>query len=133
MHFSTRSAPLPSRRLVHYAFAFTLVAALAGCKEEAASNSPAATNTAVDPAVFDAAKLPRVAGAKEVFANKDTAIFTSPDPVAQTADKLEATLAAAGWQKYAAPSAATANDPAMRMITLKRGPYALNVFVNTAP
>jgi hypothetical protein len=123
-------------KLSRSVFAFVLVAVLAaGCKEEAASNSTKAGDTAkaVDLNVFDAAKLPRVSGAKEVFASPATTIFTSPDSVAQTADNLEKALTAGGWQKYAAPNSATANDPAMRLLSMKRGPRALSVYVSVAP
>ena len=68
-------------------FTLACVAVLAGgCNE---SSAPAADNGA-----FDASRLPRVSGAKEVFASAATTIFTSPDPVAQTADTLEKALAA---------------------------------------
>ena len=43
---------------------------------------------------FDASRLPRVSGAKEVFASQATTIFTSPNSVAETADALEKALAA---------------------------------------
>lgn len=91
------------------------------------------TDTQADTGAFDASRLPRVAGAKEVFASPATTIFTSPDPVAQTADTLDKALAAAGWQKYAAPNTAYANDPNMRMMSLKKGTQALNVFISIAP
>ena len=57
-------------------------------------------------ATFDSARLPRVSGAKEVFASPATTIFTSPDSVAQTADTVDKALAAGGWQKYVAPNTA---------------------------
>jgi hypothetical protein len=97
----------------------------AGCNE---SSAPAADNGA-----FDASRLPRVSGAKEVFASPATTIFTSPDPVAQTADSLEKALAAGGWQKYVAPNTAYGNDPNMRIMSLKKGTQALNVFISIAP
>jgi hypothetical protein len=102
------------------------VALLAGgCNE---SSAPAADNGA-----FDASRLPRVSGAKEVFASPATTIFTSPDPVAQTADNLDKALAAGGWQKYVAPNTAYGNDPNMRTMSLKKGTQALNVFISIAP
>ena len=78
------------------------------------------TDTQADSGVFDASKLPRVTGAKEVFASPASTIFTSPAPVAETADTLEKTLAAAGWQKYIAPNTAYANDSNMRTMSLKK-------------
>ncbi len=102
------------------------VAVLAGgCNE---SSAPAADNGA-----FDASRLPRVSGAKEVFASAATTIFTSPDPVAQTADNLGKALAAGGWQKYVAPNTAYANDANTQIMSLKKGTQALNVFITVAP
>ena len=62
-------------------------------------------------AVFDTSRLPRVSGAKQVFASPATTIFTSPEPVAQTAATVEKALAAAGWQEYVAPNTARADNP----------------------
>jgi hypothetical protein len=107
-------------------FTLACVAVLAGgCNE---SSAPAAESGA-----FDASRLPRVSGAKEVFASAATTIFTSPDPVAQTADTIDKALAAAGWQKYIAPNTAYSTDPNMRMMSLKKGAQALSVFVSIAP
>jgi hypothetical protein len=86
-----------------------------------------------DDGPLNASRLPRVTGAKEVFASPATTIFTSPDSVAQTADTVEKALAAAGWQKYVAPNTAYANDPTSRILSLKRGTQALNVFITVAP
>ena len=82
---------------------------------------------------FDSSRLPRVSGAKEVFASPATTIFTSPDSVAQTANALDKALAAGGWQKYVAPNTSYSQDPKMRTATLKRGAQALNVFISVAP
>ena len=60
-----------------------------GCNDESkdAGKAKAETvNPKPDTDAFDTSRLPRVAGAKEVFASPATTIFTSPDPVAQTAD-----------------------------------------------
>ena len=103
-------------------FAFTCLTALAG----GGITSQAET-------AFDASRLPRVSGAKEVFASPATTIFTSPDPVAQTADRLEKALAAAGWQQYVAPFTARASNPNLRIMSLKKGGQALNVMVSVAP
>jgi len=84
-------------------------------------------------AATDTSRLPRVAGAKQIFANPATTIFTSPDSVAQTADALDKALVAGGWQKYVAPHTAYSQDPKMRTMTMKRGTEALNVFISVAP
>ncbi len=56
-----------------------------------------------------------------------------PNSVAQTADTVGKTLAAAGWQAYAAPNTQQAVNPSLRIMSLKRGPQALNVFISLAP
>jgi hypothetical protein len=103
-------------------FAFALLAMLGGCNDTKTDNS-----------VFDSSRLPRVSGAKEIFASQASTIFTSPEPVARTADALEKALAAGGWQKYIAPNTAYTNDPAMRVMSLKKGTRALSVFISVAP
>ncbi len=96
-----------------------------GCNE---SSAPAADN-----GVFDSSRLPRVSGAKEIFASPATTIFTSPDSVTQTADTVEKALTAGGWQRYIAPNTAYADDPKARILSLKKGAQALNVFITVAP
>jgi hypothetical protein len=82
---------------------------------------------------LDTSRLPRVGGGKEVYASALTTIFTSPDPVIATAGAVDKALAAAGWQKYAAPFAATVDDPNMRMLSFKKGQQSLGVFITVAP
>ena len=108
-------------------FAFACVALLAG------GCSKSEPDKADNGATFDSSRLPRVSGAKEVFASPATTIFTSPDSVAQTADTLDKALAAGGWQKYVAPNTAYSQDPKIRTMSLKKGPQALSVFVTVAP
>jgi hypothetical protein len=86
-----------------------------------------------DDGKFNTSKLPRVTGAKEIFASPATTNFTSPDSVAQTADTVEKALAGLGWQKYIAPNTAYANDPSMRIMSLKKGHDALSVYISVAP
>lgn len=103
-------------------FAFACLAVLGGCNEPKTDNG-----------AFDSSRLPRVSGAKEIFASAASTIFTSPEPVAQTADIVDKALASGGWQKYIAPNTAYANDPSMRIMSLKKGTQALNVFISIAP
>jgi catechol 2,3-dioxygenase-like lactoylglutathione lyase family enzyme len=86
-----------------------------------------------DDAALDTSRLPRISGAKEVYASALTTIFTSPDPVIATAGTIDKALATAGWQKYGAPFAATVDDPNMRMMSFKKGQQALGVFITLAP
>lgn len=109
-----------------FMFAVACLAALSGCNE---SSAPSTDNGAT----FDTSRLPRVSGAKEVFASAATTIFTSPDSVAQTADTVDKALAAAGWQKYVAPNTAYRQDPTMRTMSLKKGTQALSVYITIAP
>ena len=108
-----------SRALI---FAFACLAMLGGCNESKTDNG-----------AFDSSRLPRVSGAKEVFASAASTIFTSPDSVAQTAESLDKALASGGWQKYIAPNTAYSKDPTMRIMSLKKGTQALNVFISIAP
>ena len=82
---------------------------------------------------LNTSKLPRVAGAKEIFASPASTIFTTPNPVAQTADTVDKALAADGWQKYVAPHTSISSDANQRLISLKKGPFALGVFITIAP
>ncbi len=86
-----------------------------------------------DNGVFDTSRLPRVSGAKEVFASPTSTIFTSPDSVAKTADTVDKALTAAGWQKYIAPHTAYSQDEKLRQMSLKKGSQALSVFITVAP
>ena len=96
---------------------------LAGCSK----SEPQSDGT------LNTSKLPRIAGAKEIFASPASTIFTTPNPVAQTADAVDKALAADGWQKYVAPHTSVSSDENQRLISLKKGPLALGVFVTTAP
>jgi hypothetical protein len=109
-----------------FIFAFACLAMLAGgCSKSEPEKS--------DNGTLDTSRLPRVAGAKEVFASPATTIFTSPDSVAQTADTVDKALATGGWQKYVAPNTAYSQDPKMRATSLKKGTQALSVFITIAP
>ena len=83
---------------------------------------------------LDTSKLPRVAGAKEIFASPASTIFTTPNPVAQTADTLDKALAADGWQKYVAPQHfRISRTKASAACRSRKGPLALGVFISVAP
>ena len=115
-----------------FILAFACLAVLTGgCSKSEPDKSQKAENA--DSGPFDTSRLPRVAGAKQVFASAATTIFTSPDSVAHTADAVEKALAASGWQEYVAPNTARARDQAQRIMSLKKGTQALNVFITLAP
>ena len=98
-----------------------------------AAPAKSATPAKAEVAVFDTSRLPRVAGAKQVFASPATTIFTSPEPVAQTAATVEKALAATGWQEYVAPNTARADNPSQRIVSMKKGTQGLSVFITIAP
>ena len=117
-----------TRRGKSYGLIITLacLAVLAGGCNESSTGTDNGTT-------FDTSRLPRVSGAKEIFASAAVTNFTSPDPVAQTADTLDKTLAATGWQKYVPPNSSTIDDPKARIMSFKKGARALNVFITVAP
>jgi hypothetical protein len=77
--------------------------------------------------------LPRVAGAKEVFASPASTIFTTTNPVPRAADAVEKALAAEGWQAYVAPHTSLLASDTQRSLSLKKGAWALGVFITVAP
>jgi hypothetical protein len=82
---------------------------------------------------LDTSRLPRVAGAKEVFASPASTIFTTANPVPQAADTVDKALATDGWQKYVAPHTSLLASDTQRSLSLKKGPWALGVFITVAP
>ncbi len=82
---------------------------------------------------LDTSRLPRVAGAKEVFASPASTIFTTTSPVPQAADAVDKALATDGWQKYVAPHTSLLASDSQRSLSLKKGPWALGVFITVAP
>jgi hypothetical protein len=102
-------------------FALVCVAGLAGFCLPAAADS------------LDTSRLPRVAGAKQTFASPATTIYTAPGTVAHTAEAARKALSAGGWQAYVAPFTAQAKNPATAIMSFKKGPQALNVFITRAP
>jgi len=88
---------------------------------------PAAAQT------LDTSGLPRIAGAKESFASPAVTIYISPTSVAQTAEAARKTLTEAGWQIYTAPHTQQSVSPDMAIMSFKKGPLGLNVFIRQAP
>ena len=82
---------------------------------------------------LNTSQLPRVAGAKEVFASPASTIFTTTSPVPQAADAVDKALATDGWQKYVAPHTSLLASDSQRSLSLKKGPWALGVFITVAP
>lgn len=82
---------------------------------------------------LDTSKLPRSSGAREIFASPTSTIYTTPDNVTLTADAVRRMLTAKGWQGYEPRAAAQAASGDLQIATFKKGPLALNVFINLAP
>jgi hypothetical protein len=104
-----------------FAFLCALVLA-AGCSKSEKSDG-----------ALDTSRLPRVAGTKEIFASPSSTIFTSPNPVAQTADIVDKALATEGWQRYVAPHTSTSASTSQQSLSLKKGQLALGVYITVAP
>jgi hypothetical protein len=82
---------------------------------------------------FDTSRLPRTAGATELYASPATTIFISQDSVAKTAETLTSALGGAGWQRYEAPFSAKAETPDQQIMTFKKRAQGLNAFITLAP
>ncbi len=82
---------------------------------------------------LDTSRLPRVAGTKDTYVSGPTTIFVSPDSVAATAEATAKALAAEGWLRYERPFTATAENPDMAIMSMKKGVQGLNVFITVAP
>ena len=82
---------------------------------------------------FDVSRLPRVTGAKQVFASPFSTIFTAPGSVKDTAATVRSTLVGLGWQSYVRPYSARIESENMTIMSFKKGPQALSVMVGLAP
>src|ERR1700683_647107 len=78
----------------------SLVAGLCLAALASAGFAPAAGAQALD-----TSRLPRAAGAIEVYASPPTTIYTAPDPVAAAAAAAAKALGAEGWRQYSPPNA----------------------------
>ena len=85
--------------------------------------SPAAAD------VLDTSALPRVTGAKELYASPLSTIYAVPNPVAQAAAAAAKALAGEGWRQYAAANAEEAKTDDVQVMNFKKGPLALSVLI----
>lgn len=81
----------------------------------------------------DLSRLPRVAGAKVVYAGPTSTIYTTAGSVEQAAEAVSKALAADGWQAYGDPFSQAAPNAAQRIMNFKKGPQAIVAFVSVAP
>jgi len=81
----------------------------------------------------DASRLPRLAGARELFASKLTTSFVVRESVGEAAEATRALLAADGWQPHRARVAANALPDKLTIMNFRKGAQGLNVFITVAP
>jgi hypothetical protein len=81
----------------------------------------------------DTTKLPRVEGARELYAHPASTSFATADAVPETADRVRDALLALGWKPYSNPFANYARTDRFRTMEFKKGRQSLNVSVSTAP
>ena len=113
------SRPRASRRQWRPALAALGLALISA----AAFLSPAAADD------LDTSALPRVAGAKTLYASPLSTIYAVPNPVAEAAAAAAKALAGEGWRQYAAPNAEEAKTGNVQAMNFKKGPLALGVLI----
>jgi hypothetical protein len=104
-----------------------------GCSSARKSDGGATDTPGAAEKRLDTSRLPRLSGANETFASPATTIFTVRDSVAKAAAALGPFLADDGWQQYVAPFSAPTDNPNLRILSFKKGPHALSVFIAIAP
>lgn len=85
------------------------------------------------PDILDTTKLPRLPGARELYAFPHTSSFVVSDSVADAAEVVVKGLAADGWQEYGPPFSERLRQPTSQILTFKRGWQALSVYITLAP
>jgi hypothetical protein len=103
-------------RVALAALALTLISA-------SAFVSPAAADG------LDTGALPRVGGAKELYASPLSTIYAAPVPVAEAAAAAAKALAADGWRQYAAANANEAKTADVQVMNFKKGAQGISVLV----
>ena len=91
-----------------------------------------ATASGLSPALadgLDTGALPRVAGAKELYASPLSTIYSAPVPVADAAAAAAKALAGDGWRQYAMANASEARTADVQAMNFKKGPLAISVLV----
>jgi hypothetical protein len=99
-----------------------------GCLALATFALPASARDGVDTTT-----LPRVEGARELYAHPASTSFVTADAVPETADRVRDALLALGWKPYSDPFADYASTDRFRVMQFKQGRQSLSVSVATAP
>jgi hypothetical protein len=81
----------------------------------------------------DASKLPRIAGAQELFASTSTTMLVVRDKVPEVVAATRALLVADGWQPADNASTQGSGNDALAIMNFRKGSQALNVFIGVAP
>jgi len=79
--------------------------------------------------VLDTGALPRVAGAKALYASPLSTIYAVSTPVGEAAAAAAKALAGDGWRQYAAANAEEAKSDDVQAMNFKKGPLGLGVLV----
>lgn len=103
-----------------------LCASIAAC-------GPAGSENAAASEALDTSRLPRVAGARQIYASPFSTVYTTPASVAEAADDIAKTMTSTGWKPYVAPFTDYAKGPDFRMMSFKKGAQALQVSITRAP
>jgi hypothetical protein len=82
---------------------------------------------------LDTSVLPRVAGAKEVYASPPTTIYALSETVTEAAKDTDKALAADGWRQYLPPNAQRIDNPDQQVLTFKKGSQALSALITVPP
>ena len=81
---------------------------------------------------LDTSVLPRVAGAKELYASPLSTIYSAPDPVAQAAEAVGKALSAEGWRQFSQPYAEEAKNANVHVMNFKKGPLIVDVLITVS-
>lgn len=81
---------------------------------------------------LDSARLPRIAGAQELYASPLTTSYLTTVPVPEAAEAVVRLLQTAGWQPFGPLNAATETTAQLRMLTLRQQGYEVSVMINVA-
>ena len=113
--------------------ALTFLAAIAAGGPLSAREAPRPDAPAGFADVIDASRLPRLAGAQELFASPSTTSFLVRESLEQAMDASRALLAAEGWQQAGAPVSSNTQRDQLAILNLSKASHRLNVFITVAP
>lgn len=98
-----------------------------------AACGPSAPGEAAASETLDTSRLPRVSGARQIYASPLATVYTTPATVADAAGIIAKTMTDDGWKRYVAPFTAYATSAEFQLMSFKKGPQALQVSISIAP